>query len=94
MIVSGCTGIFLACFCSRFNTPAYKTLRSVTFFSLGLVGLVPFIHAVVKYGVNLQPGARRGPELMMLGQLDETASLIGLNWLAIEISFYLTDVVL
>lgn len=44
-------GIGLVC-APTYHTPAYRRMRAVTFVSLGLVAVLPFAHALVKYGVS------------------------------------------
>ncbi|KAJ7692915.1 hemolysin-III related-domain-containing protein [Mycena rosella] len=49
MMVSGSTGIYMACF-PTYATPAYRRTRTYTFFACGGVALLPFVHAIWKTG--------------------------------------------
>ncbi|KAJ7493454.1 hemolysin-III related-domain-containing protein [Mycena galericulata] len=49
MTLSGCTGVYLVC-APTYASPAYRRMRTYTFFALGVVVVFPFIHCVVRYG--------------------------------------------
>ncbi|KAF9058427.1 hemolysin-III related-domain-containing protein, partial [Rhodocollybia butyracea] len=51
MTISGCTGIYLV-YSPSYASPAYRRMRTYTFFALGFVVIFPFIHAIHKYGVH------------------------------------------
>ncbi|EKM60669.1 uncharacterized protein PHACADRAFT_179870 [Phanerochaete carnosa HHB-10118-sp] len=50
MAVSGCVGIFLVC-APAYDRPEYRRTRAVTFVTLGLVAVLPFVHVVARYGL-------------------------------------------
>ncbi|KAJ6594496.1 hemolysin-III related-domain-containing protein [Mycena capillaripes] len=49
MSVSGATGIYLAC-SPIYSTPAYRRMRTYTFFACGVVAIIPFLHAIWRNG--------------------------------------------
>ncbi|KAJ7600055.1 hemolysin-III related-domain-containing protein [Mycena floridula] len=51
MTVSGCTGVYLV-LAPTYSIPSYRRMRTYTFFALGVVVVVPFVHCVVRYGLN------------------------------------------
>lgn len=42
-----CSLVFLSSLWSQFDLPKFRVLRGVLFVTLGLVGIVPFIHIIV-----------------------------------------------
>lgn len=53
------TGIYIVCLSEAFQTAEYRRLRTATFVVVGSTSVVPFGHAVVRYGVS-QRGSRCG----------------------------------
>ncbi|KAJ7202860.1 hemolysin-III related-domain-containing protein, partial [Mycena pura] len=51
MSLSGSTGIYLAC-SPTYATPQYRRMRTYTFFACGWVVIIPFVHAIWRYGVR------------------------------------------
>ncbi|KAJ6627447.1 HlyIII-domain-containing protein [Mycena sp. CBHHK59/15] len=51
MTLSGLVGIYLVC-APTYASPAYRRMRTYTFFTLGVVALAPFVHCFVRYGID------------------------------------------
>ncbi|KAJ7220617.1 hemolysin-III related-domain-containing protein [Mycena pura] len=49
MTVSGTTGTYLAC-APTYATPAYRRMRTYTYFACGGVAIIPFVHAMWRNG--------------------------------------------
>ncbi|KAJ6566965.1 hemolysin-III related-domain-containing protein [Mycena capillaripes] len=49
MSISGSAGIYLSC-SPTYGTPAYRRMRTYTFFACGMVAIVPLVHAVCRNG--------------------------------------------